>query len=220
MAAVRPLITSVSATGLAEYSVCPKRFKYRHIDGHIGVGEGVASDAATIGTLTHTALELGLRKAEDLQPLADGATDDLIAKAMRLAEKFYSTDEFLEFRSGLNERELRRTFELNGFKIDCIVDRVGDDFVLDYKTDSSPDPGDHAVQLWTYAKALNKPRAVIAYLSERKKHEYSTEELAAAEGKAMNSVSGLSAGRFASTPSEKACRYCPYCAICDERHKN
>ena len=217
IATVTPLVSSVPATGLAEYSICPKRFKFRHIDGHIGVGEGIASDAAAIGSLTHTALEFGIHTAKELKPLADGTDDELVAKAMRLVENFYSAEEFLEFRGGLTEKEVRRSFELRGIRIDCIVDRAGDDYVLDYKTDRDMEPADHVVQLWTYAKALGKRRAVIAYLAHRQKYEYSSSELADAETKVGNAVSGLKAGRFESTPSDKACQYCQYGTICDER---
>ncbi|HEY2847262.1 MAG TPA: UvrD-helicase domain-containing protein, partial [Pyrinomonadaceae bacterium] len=109
LVAVSPVLSSIGATGLSEYSICPKRFKFRHVDGHIGAGEGHAAEAALIGTLTHTALELGLRTADELRPLSGGANDEIISTAMRLAEKFYSGDEFLPFRTGLPKKEARRS---------------------------------------------------------------------------------------------------------------
>ena len=217
---VAPVIYSAAATGLSEYAICPKRFKLRHVDGHIGVGEGVAFDAALIGSLTHTALELGLRTVDELRPLADGVGDDIISRAMQLAENFYSGDQFLEFRRGLPEKEARRSIDLGGLNVDCIVDRVGEDYVLDYKTDSEINPSEHAVQLAIYAKAFNKPRAVIAYLSHSEIYSYSSSELADAEQEATRSAAGIAAGVFQSTPSAAACRRCLYSSICAESHKN
>ena len=220
LGAVSPVLGSVAATGLSEYSICPKRFKFRHIDGHIGVGEGTTFDAALIGTLTHTALELGVRTVDQLRPFADGAGDEILSKAMKLVENFYSADQFLEFRSGMPEKEVRRSLDLDRIKVECIVDRVGEDYILDYKTDSEMDPQEHAVQLWIYAKAFNKPRAVIAYLSQSQTHTYSPSEMADAGKRAMRSAAGIAAGSFDSTPSAIACRRCSFAAICDEKYKN
>ncbi|HSU26109.1 MAG TPA: PD-(D/E)XK nuclease family protein, partial [Pyrinomonadaceae bacterium] len=100
------------------------------------------------------------------------------------------------------------------------ADLVGDDYVLDFKTDSEPVPVDHAVQLWAYAFALDKPKAYIAYLRQQKLHEYTADQLSHAKSEAKKAVGGIATGNFVSTPTESGCRRCPYCVICDERHKN
>jgi ATP-dependent helicase/nuclease subunit A len=215
---VSPHLASVPATGLVDYSICPKRFKYRYVDGHPGVGVGPSEDAARIGTLTHLALELGLRTVDDLRPLSEGASEEMLQKAMVLAENFYSADEFIEFRTGLPEREVSKTLAINGLQISCKVDRVGENYVLDFKTDSAMEPQHHAIQLWTYAQALNKTRAVVGYLRLQKKYEYNAGELSSAGEKARTAVKGIAAGEFASTPSLDGCRHCSYRIICSDRY--
>jgi ATP-dependent helicase/nuclease subunit A len=214
---IEPAVTNATATGIAEYSVCPKSFKFKFIDGHPGLGEGPGADAARVGTLTHTALELNIRSVDELRPLSDGADDALIAEAIRLAENFYSAGDFVQFRIGLPENEVSRTLTLDGLDIACKVDRVGDDYVLDFKTDSEMSPAGHAVQLWLYARALNKKRAVIAYLRQQRVHEYTADELHAAEAVGLQAVKGISSSVFVSTPTEAGCRRCTYSAICEER---
>jgi ATP-dependent helicase/nuclease subunit A len=206
-------------TGLVEYSICPKRFKYNYVDGHPGIGDGNNSNARTIGTLTHTALELDIDDADKLAPLSDGASESSINEAIGLARVFRDIDDFSAFRLGGIEREVPVSFELNGIKVLGKADLVGDDFVLDFKTDSEMLPRDHAIQLWAYAKALDKQRAAIAYLRHARAYTYTLDELAAAGTRAEACVDGLSSARFVSTPSESACRRCSYSAICDERYK-
>jgi ATP-dependent helicase/nuclease subunit A len=220
ISSLAPHITSVPASGLIEYATCPKRFKYRFIDGHPGIGQGSTTDAARIGTLTHLALELKLRNVEDLKPFSDGAPDELLIEAMRLTENFYSADDFLEFRTGLPESEVSKTLNVGGLQVVCKIDRVGDDYVLDFKTNSEMSPEHHAIQLWSYAKVMNKKRAVLAYLRQQKKYEYTLDELDHARTLAEAAINGIAAANFVSTPTETGCRRCSYCVICEERHSN
>ena len=217
---VSPQFDVVSVTGLVEYSICPKRFKYQYVDGHPGVGTGDSYGARLIGTLTHTALELGKETVDGLAPFADGASAETLDEAVRLARVFRETEDFSSFHLGKFERELPVRIELNGKVLAGKADLVGDDYVLDFKTDSEMLPADHAIQLWAYAHALNKPRAYIAYLRQQKLYEYTREELDVAAGRAIEAMSGIASAKFISTPSEQACSRCAYCVICDERHKN
>ena len=217
---VRPRLTSIQASGLVDYATCPKRFKYRFIDGHPGLRHGANTDAARIGTLTHLALEFSIRSVDDLRPLSDGASDELLNEAMRLVENFYSAEDFIEFRTGLPEKEVAKTLTIGDFQIACKIDRVGPDYVMDFKTDSEMVPEHHAIQLWSYAKAMNKSRAVLAYLRQQKKYEYTISELDKAKSLAEAVISGIAAGNLISKPSDSACRRCSYYVICEERHEN
>jgi ATP-dependent helicase/nuclease subunit A len=217
---VAPHFDAVAVTGLVDYSICPRRFKFKYVDGHPGVGEGVSANARLVGTLTHTALELGIYAADELRPFADGASEALIQQAVDLALAFRDGESFRSFQLGEFKREVSIRHDLNGTILAGKADLVGNEFVLDFKTDSLDKPADHAVQLWIYAKALKKPKAYVAYLRQQKLHEYTAEDFAEAATIAAAAIEGIATAKFNSTPSEHACTRCPYCVICDERHKN
>jgi ATP-dependent helicase/nuclease subunit A len=220
LAAVAPQFDSVPVTGLVEYSICPKRFKYRYVDGHPGVGEGSSSDARLIGTLTHAALELSIDDIEDLRPMSDGASDELLTEAIRLARVFRNGEDYSAFQLGEFERELAISVELGGLTLKGKVDLVGPDYVLDFKTDSEMLADEHVLQLWAYAHSLNKPNAFVAYLRQRKLYQYTADELDEARARATDAAAGMASAKYVSTPSERACQRCSYAVICDECHKN
>jgi ATP-dependent helicase/nuclease subunit A len=208
---------SISVTAFVEYSICPRRFKYSYIDRHPGIGEGTAVNAKEIGSLVHTALEMGYRSKDELRPFSGGASNEVLDEAMRIAENYYSSDEFLEFRRGNPMSEVSATLEINGLSLSCKADRVGDDYVLDFKTDAEVIPDEHLLQLWAYSRAFDKPRAAVAYLRQGKVYQYSSDELSQAFSRAVEAAAGVSQSRFDATPTERGCRKCPYSTICDER---
>lgn len=216
---VAPHFDAVAVTGLVDYSICPRRFKFKYVDGHPGVGEGVSANARLVGTLTHTALELDLFSPDALRPFADGANDELLQQAVDLALAFRDGESFRTFQLGEFKREVSIRHDLNGTILAGKADLVGDDYVLDFKTDSQMVPEHHAIQLWAYASALGKPRAVVAYLRQQDFHEYKPLELAAAESAAHDAVDGIQKGNFAAKPSEHACRRCRYSTLCSECFK-
>jgi len=217
---VAPRFDSIPVTGLAEYAVCPKRFKFRHVDGHPGATDGAAESASTnarlIGTLTHLALEMEFATSDQLIPFAYGESNETLQEAIRLARVFREGEDFSSFRLGRFTREEPINLSLNGITLSGVADLVGDDWVLDYKTDSEALADEHAVQLWVYATALKKKRAVIAYLRQEKLYEYTVEELAASAELANDSVRGIAAGQFTGKPTKTACGRCSYASICDE----
>jgi ATP-dependent helicase/nuclease subunit A len=213
---VPPRFDSVAVTGLVEYSICPKRFAYQFVDGHPGVGEGASANARMIGTLAHAALELGKRTLEDMSPHSDGASAEILAEALQLARGFDEGPEFKSFQLGSFQREVPVSLEINGTTVIGKADLVGDDFVLDFKTDGEMLPDDHAIQLWAYSSALNKPRALIAYLRQKKLYEYKPLELAVAEQEASAAAEGIQKGNFATRPSDQACRRCRFSILCND----
>jgi ATP-dependent helicase/nuclease subunit A len=215
---IAPQFDSIPVTGLVEYTLCPKRFRYSYVDGHPGLGEGVSTNAKTIGTLAHAALELGIRTAEELMPIADGASRELIDEAIKLAKGFDDAPEFKQFQLGKILSEVPVTLQLDGVTLIGKADLVGPDYVLDFKTDTEAVPDDHLIQLWVYAKALSKPRAVVAYLRQRKLHEYSADQLRSAAERAEAAAKALNAGSFAAKPTESGCRTCTYAILCTERY--
>jgi ATP-dependent helicase/nuclease subunit A len=215
--AIEPRFSNIPVTGLVEYSICPKRFKFRYVDGHPGLAEGASTDARTIGSLTHTALELDIDLIDDLSPISEGASDESIEKAIDLARVFRDGEDFSSFRLGKIQREVSLNLLINGVVLSGVADLVGDDWVLDFKTDSEMAPEGHAIQLWTYARALNKKRAVIAYLRHNVAYELTQDELEKAEHLALSSVKGIVSGLFNGKPSSSVCGGCEYSVICSER---
>lgn len=214
---VAPRFYSIPVTGLVEYAICPKRFKYAYVEGHPGAADGTSTDARTIGTLTHTALEMDIDSIKDLSPYSDGVSDQVLTEAIRLARIFRDGDDFDSFRLSRFTREASVNLAINGTVLSGKVDLVGDDWILDYKTDSEMLPEDHAVQLWVYARALNKKRAIIAYLRHGKVYEFTDKELTAAADRADEALKGIAKAEFIGTPSETTCRRCSYASICDEK---
>lgn len=214
---IAPRFDTIPVTGLVEYAICPKRYKYRFIDGHPGLGDGVSHNARTIGTLTHAALELDISSMEELRPFSDGAPDEILKESLDLARVFRDGENFRSFRLDGFRREVPVRMELNGAVVSGKADLVGDDFVLDFKTDSEPVPDDHAIQLWAYKEALKRSRGIIAYLRHALAYEYPPDELDRAKRAAERAVSGIMTGHFFGNPSESACRRCLYSSICSER---
>lgn len=206
-------LRKIPVTALTEYSVCPQKFRFNYVDGHPGLGEGSAH-GRTVGTLTHTALELGLSSVDALRPFARGAEDDLLSEAIGLAQNFNTNKAFAAVRGITAECEKEMTLPHNELTITGIADLVGDDFVLDYKTDSKMDPEHHKFQLWAYAEALNKPKAYVAYLRHDTLYEFGGGELATIKTEAAELLEGISAGKYESKPSAANCGYCVFNTIC------
>lgn len=205
---------SISATAITSYMTCPRQFRFRHMDGHPGAGEGFAR-ASTVGTLTHLALEHDIADSAGLLLRQPEASDDCVVEALRHAECFRSSEKYAAYRSGDLRREEPFSVEIDGLLISGKVDLVGADFVLDYKTDESIDAEHHRFQIWVYAHAMKKPRGILAYLKNDDVREFGAADLAAAEHDTMLLIEGIRTGKYEPTPSSAACRYCSYRTVCD-----
>jgi ATP-dependent helicase/nuclease subunit A len=217
---VRIALSRIAATGLSEYDACPRRFKYRYIDGHPGLSDHASTAAMAIGSLAHRALELDLDTDEKLKAYNDTADPQLAATALELANNFRESQSFAEFRISNIRREVPITLSVGGVTVTGYADLVGPDFVLDFKTDSTPEPQHHALQLWAYAKALKKPRAVVAYLRHNDTYTFSEGELMQAEKRANRVLAGIADGDFDATSSRESCGVCAYTSICDSRFQD
>ena len=164
--------------------------------------------------LPHAALELGLRTAKEMRPHSEGASAEIIDEALRLARGFDEGREYRSFQLGEFRREVPVSLEINGTLISGKADLLGDDYVLDFKTDTEIFEDDHSIQLWAYSQALDRPRALVAYLRQQKLYEYKPLELAAAGQEAANAADGIQKGAFSPKPSELACGRCRYSSLC------
>ena len=208
-------VSVVAASALTEYSACPKKFEFRYVKGHPGVTNGfVGSNAAQIGTLAHRAIELGITDLETLGKEDLGATPPVVAEALRLAENFATDGVYSEFREGETLSEAPFAFEMDGMRVIGGADRVGRDYVLDYKTDSEIDASHHRFQLWAYAKAFQKKRAVLAYLRHNEVREFDAVNLQEIEQEALSLIARIRAGDHAPEPEPEKCSRCRYLQIC------
>lgn len=229
-------LTEIPVTALAVHAACPRAFAYRYIEGHPGVEAseaetGLLSDdavdlapplpvpaplASRVGLAAHLALEHGWTDPAELVLHLPDLTPELAAVAAGYAEAFRTDPAFAQVRGEILVREVPIRLMLEGLELRGVVDAVGPDFVLDYKTDRVADPAQHAMQLWAYAKALGKPRAYLAYLNTRELIALGEERLMAAEAQAVEVAKAITQGHVAARPESRACARCPYGAICPE----
>lgn len=165
-------------TALSEYACCPKRFQFRFIEGHPGMGKGTAT-AQRVGTLVHLALERDIRDIDTLARYDVNLERKFIEEAIALAQRFDLVPDFAPFQQAIVNREQPVTLTLGRLTFNGVVDLVGQDWVLDFKTDQEMSPQHHRFQLWAYAYALECQTAHIAYLRHEHLHTFSAANLEA-----------------------------------------
>ncbi|HEY9692439.1 MAG TPA: BREX-3 system P-loop-containing protein BrxF [Oculatellaceae cyanobacterium] len=206
-------------TALSEYARCPKRFQFRFIDGHPGIGTGVAT-AQRIGTLVHKALERDIRDADTLAAFDLSVGRELIDEAIALAQRFDLSPFFAPFQEIQAQREQPVTLNIGRLRLNGVVDLLGADWVLDFKTDQEMIPDHHRFQLWAYAQATGRATAHIAYLRHDQLHTFSVAELAATEVEAQTLVQSISDGHYPAAPSSLNCACCSYAELCQECYQD
>ena len=206
-------------TALSDYALCPLRFKFRHIDGHPGyqTGTGPHQDAMALGRLTHKALELGIDSVEELAKQKSQLPIAAVKEAFSLAQKFHLADAYAEQRQGNLTWEKAVSLRVGTLTLNGIVDLVGDNFVLDFKTDQSMHPDHHRFQLWAYSRAAGKPIAHLAYLRHDRLYSLTSAELSALDQEATALVKQLTSGDFSACHNSLSCNICPYAEFCDSR---
>lgn len=215
---IRGTLTDLPVTALSVFAACPARFRWQYVERHPGVRDGGGS-ATRIGTLAHLALEHEIASAAALHAFDPEAADDEVERAIVLANAFRGTA-FESVNSGGTLREIKFAEDLGPIRLTGVADLVGEDFILDYKTDAEMDPETHRFQLWAYAKALKKDRAFIAYLAHDTLHEFTSADLARVEEEAGDLLERIATGDHPATPSEHVCRYCAYQEVCEFRFKS
>ena len=214
-------LTELPVTALSDYALCPLRFKYRHVDGHFGYqsGDGPQQNAMAIGTLTHKALELGIDSADVLAKHAPELPLVAVQDAFSLAQAFHSDEAYQAYRSDDLVWEKSITFDCGGLTLNGKIDLVGEEFVLDFKTDQEIHPEHHQFQLWAYSKAAGKPYAHLAYLRKKRVISFGPAQLSQIEERAEGMVDRLMNGECGATASEQSCGICPFGEICNHAVK-
>lgn len=202
-------------TALSVYAACPRQFEFRFVAGHPGIGEGEAI-GKRLGSLTHAALEHGIREVETLARIDSTLPRELVREAIELARRFDEDDAYAGVRGPGTSRETRVRLDRFGLRLSGSVDLVGDAFVLDYKTDATLEPDNHRFQLWAYAEALGRPMAHMAYLRHGYLHTIGQAELAELAVETRHLVEQIKGNDFTARPSAGTCGQCPYREICPD----
>jgi ATP-dependent helicase/nuclease subunit A len=209
-------LSELPVTALTDYARCPQRFKLHFIDGHPGLGEGSAYAMQT-GTLVHKALEHNLTQPQDLLPFAEADwSQSVFDEAIALAVRFFKLPIYEHLRQTAVAKEQQISFKLDRLSFNGVIDLVGNDWVLDYKSDRTMEPMDHRFQLWVYAAALDHPNAHIVYLRHDKIHSFTPSHLEEIADEADFLSQKISQGNYIATPTMEKCAYCPYLAFCDD----
>jgi ATP-dependent helicase/nuclease subunit A len=209
-------LSELPVTALTDYGRCPQRFKLHFIDGHPGLGEGLAYSMQT-GTLVHKALEHNITQPQDLLPFAEADWEKAVFdEAIALAIRFFKLPIYQHLRQTAVAKEQQISFKLDRLTFNGVIDLVGHDWVLDYKSDRAIQPQDHRFQLWVYAAALNHPNAHIVYLRHDKIHSFTERHLAEIAEEAYSLAQKISQGNYLATPTMEKCAYCPYLDFCDD----
>ncbi|MEX2540231.1 MAG: UvrD-helicase domain-containing protein [Trueperaceae bacterium] len=223
LGATGPGLAELPVTSLSTYRVCPKRFRFEHIQQHPGAGEG-SGVARRVGVLAHKALEREIDDQSALAAFDPTLAGDQVARALAFADAFRRSDAFEAVRDRIRERERQISLSVDGFLLHGVADAVGDDFVLDYKTGVRPEGDAHLLQVAIYARALARPLAYVAYLGEGAGsgggaghlQRFTAAHLERAAGTISAVLADIAAGDFAATPSPAKCGTCPFEAICDD----
>lgn len=212
-------VSDLPVISLRDYQQCPLKFRMRYIDKHPGLEIG-GTHARRLGELAHLALEHSITDFERLKNIDPAIPDDVVQEALDLALNFHKHTIFQPFQTNLQAREHPITIKIGSIQFNGIIDLVGNDWILDYKTDREMNPERHRLQLAIYAHEMKVNTAIIAYLRHEKVHEYSAEELESAMEDVHEVIAGIEENRFEAAPSEQSCSWCPYQydGMCGKQH--
>lgn len=209
-------LSELPVTALTDYARCPQRFKLHFIDGHPGIGEGLAY-GMQIGTLVHKALEYNITQPQDLMPFAEGDwSQEVFDEAIALARRFFQLPIYQHLRQTAITKERQIKFKLDRLTFNGVIDLVGNDWVLDYKSDRAIEPQAHRFQLWAYATAMEQLQAHIVYLRHDRIHTFTKADLAKIAPEAEALARQIERGNYTATPTLEKCAYCPYLAFCPD----
>jgi ATP-dependent helicase/nuclease subunit A len=137
-------------------------------------------------------------------------------EAIALAIRFFKLPVYQHLRQTAVAKEQQISFKLDRLTFNGVIDLVGHDWVLDYKSDRTMEPKDHRFQLWVYAAALNHPNAHVVYLRHDKIHTFTKSHLEEIASEAHGLAQNIYQGNYIATPTMEKCAYCPYLAFCDD----
>jgi ATP-dependent helicase/nuclease subunit A len=201
-------------TALSYYAQCPQKFFYCYIQGHPGISPGIGV-ARKIGTLVHKALEHKIRDVQKLAGFDEELEAEYVAEALKLARRFDEVESFATFHQADTQWEQTVSLSMGRLTLNGIVDLLGPEWVLDFKTDQDMSPEHHRFQLWAYAQATGRTTAYIGYLRHDHLHTFTADDLQATAPEAELLVQRILAGDYSAVPSPDNCNFCAYADICE-----
>lgn len=208
-------IFELPVTALTHYACCPYWFELQYVKGHPGIGEGIAY-GMEIGSLVHKALEHNITDKSRLIPFCSRSWEqETVTKALDLVSDFLLSDTYQIFRDTAVQKEHSVNLKIGKINFSGVVDLLGKDWLLDYKSDYLINPQYHRFQLWAYAKALGYNKAYIAYLRHNYLYEFDTVKLKDIFEEAEQLVTQIVAGNYQAKPTIKSCTICPYNSFCE-----
>ena len=215
IAPVESGIFELPVTALSEFARCPQRFQFNYLAGHPGVTEGIAY-SMEVGTLVHTALEHNIKNASSLLPFCDLSGDTaVVTEALELVNRFLQHPVYKPFRDRGIAKEQPVTLKLGNITFTGIADLIGNNWILDYKSDRIINPYHHRFQLWAYAEALGYTTAHIAYLRHDCIYTFSPSDLQNISLEIPELITQIEAGNYKAKPSVDNCAICPYMSLCE-----
>lgn len=219
-------LTELPVTALTVFSECPKRFRLHYVEGNPGVPEDEAyiesrqeesgRFARRVGILTHLALERDITSTIELALFDKALPMPRVEEALELANRYLTSPVYAHVRHPADQRELPLELELGKIKLIGVADRVGDDYIVDYKTSGQPVPDKYRHQLWTYYKATGRPNSYLAFLRQEELVPMAPQTIPRIEEEIFSIVNLIRAGQFVASPSAEVCRGCSFVSACDE----
>lgn len=208
-------IFELPVTALTQYARCPYWFRFQYLQGHPGVGEGIAY-GMEIGSLVHKALEHNIKEKTRLIPFCERSWEQqTVTEALDLVTEFLNNDLYKTFRDTAIKKEYPVNLKIGKINFFGVVDLLGKDWLLDYKSDRNIFPHHHRFQLWAYASALGYQNAYIAYLRHNYVYNFNETKLKAIAIEAKQLVIEIVAGNYQAKPSIENCTICPYSSLCE-----
>ena len=183
--------------------------------GHPGYRSRVGSNAAEVGRLVHLAIEHNISDRETLIQSSRYLSDEIVQEVLDLAQSFRKSAIYEAYLQCAQAWEHPISLTIDSIKLNGFIDLIGEDFILDFKTDRVIQPQHHRFQLWAYAAATQKLTAHIAYLRHDRVHTFDSQSLSSIHQEAESLIHTIQNGHFSPTPSLASCGICPYIEICD-----
>jgi ATP-dependent helicase/nuclease subunit A len=208
-------IFELPVTALTEYARCPYRFYWQYLEGHPGIGEGIAY-GMEIGSLMHKALEHNITDPTRLIPFANyNWQSETINESLELVTDFLTHNTYKTFRDTAIKKEQAVNLKIGTINFFGVVDLLGKDWLLDYKSDRIITPQDHRFQLSAYTQALGYKKAYIAYLRHDYVYQFEEQQLVKIAQETEQLATEIATGNYQAKPATESCSICPYNSICE-----
>jgi ATP-dependent helicase/nuclease subunit A len=211
-------VYELTVSALGDYAQCPLQFRYKHIDGHPGLGEEWPV-AQRIGSLMHKAIARNIKEESSLARYDRSLPLEYVREALDLSRCFHEDQAFATCRE--QPKAWNQTFFIRhgGIMLQGVIDLVGTEFVVDYKSDWEMWAQHHRFKVWAYALAARKPIAHIAYIRHKQLHTIQGTELDSLGLEIEHLIGGIVKGDYQAKPSYDNCRHCSFAEVCDQRYQ-